>query len=249
MSHIDVNRERWDAQSAGYQAAHAADLQIAGGRAWGVWRVPEAELRVLGDVAGLDVLELGCGAAQWAIALAQDGARVTGLDLSPEQLGHARELVAAAGVRVALVEAAAEEVPLPDASFDIVLSDHGATTFADPRGWMPECARLLRPGGLLAWCAATPWLEACWPLDAEHPGTELVRDIFGMQAFAEQDGLTNFLLPYGETHALLRKHSFVLEDLLELRPSAGATSSYRDATDRAWARRWPMEALWRARRA
>ena len=60
--------------------------------AWGVWQIPEAELHVLGDVDGRDILELGCGAAQWSIALAQAGARPVGLDLSDRQLEHARRL-------------------------------------------------------------------------------------------------------------------------------------------------------------
>ena len=71
-----------------------------------------AELGVLGDVAGKDVLELGCGAAQWAILLSQRGARMVGLDNSARQLGHARELMTEAGVDFPLVHSAAEQVPL-----------------------------------------------------------------------------------------------------------------------------------------
>ena len=108
-------------------------LAKSGGMAWGVWQIPEAELRVLGDVRDRDILEFGCGAAQWSIALAQAGARPVGLDLSERQLEHARTLMARAGVDFPLVHASAEAVPLPDASFDIVFCDHGAMTFADPR--------------------------------------------------------------------------------------------------------------------
>ncbi|MEA2216133.1 MAG: hypothetical protein QOK19_1694, partial [Solirubrobacteraceae bacterium] len=75
-----ANRERWDEQSDEYQSRHGAQLEESGGTAWGVWQIPESELQVLGDVAGLDVLEFGCGAAQWSIALKGQGARVTGLD-------------------------------------------------------------------------------------------------------------------------------------------------------------------------
>ena len=99
---------------------------------------------------GKDVLEFGCGAAQWSIALAKRGARPVGLDLSDRQLEHARRLMAEAGVDFPLVHASAESVPLPDASFDIVFCDHGAMTFADPYRTVPEAARLLRPGGLFA---------------------------------------------------------------------------------------------------
>ena len=75
---------------------------------WGVWDLPEADLNVLGDVSGLDVLEYGCGAAQWGIKLARTGARVTGLDQSRGQLRHAAKKVAAAGVAVQLVCASAD---------------------------------------------------------------------------------------------------------------------------------------------
>src|SRR4249919_4389626 len=96
-----ANREAWDREAVAYQERNAEFI----GRepAWGLWQIPEARLQILGDVAGLDVLELGCGAAPWAIALAQRGARMTGLDNSEVQLGYAREAMAAAGVKFPLV--------------------------------------------------------------------------------------------------------------------------------------------------
>ncbi len=111
--HAALNRRVWDEQSDDYQARHGGQLEKSGGTAWGVWQIPESELQVLGDVAGLDVLELGCGAAQWSIALAAQGARPTGLDNSARQLDHARELMAAAGVEFPLVHASAESTGLP----------------------------------------------------------------------------------------------------------------------------------------
>jgi 2-polyprenyl-3-methyl-5-hydroxy-6-metoxy-1,4-benzoquinol methylase len=104
------NRTLWDERSADYQATHGGQLAASGGAAWGVWQIPESELRVLGEVGGRDVLELGCGAAQWSIALHQQGARVTALDNSARQLGHARALVASAGVEFPLVHASAESL-------------------------------------------------------------------------------------------------------------------------------------------
>jgi SAM-dependent methyltransferase len=143
------NRDAWDRFSDEYQAAHASQLNDYA-CVWGLWNIPEAELHVLGDVAGKDILEFGCGAAQWSIGLARRGARTVGLDNSARQLEHARRLMAAANVEFPLVHASAESVPLPDASFDIVFCDHGAMTFADPYKTVPEAARLLRGGGLLA---------------------------------------------------------------------------------------------------
>ena len=102
-----TNREAWNADSDHYQGRHASDL---GERplAWGVWRIPESELNVLGDVNGRDILEYGCGAAQWSIALAAEGARPVGVDLSDRQLVHARRLAREAEVELPLVQADGE---------------------------------------------------------------------------------------------------------------------------------------------
>ena len=59
---------------------------------WGLWAVPESELGVLGDVAGLDVVELGCGTAYCSARLARAGARVVGVDPTPAQLETARRM-------------------------------------------------------------------------------------------------------------------------------------------------------------
>jgi SAM-dependent methyltransferase len=242
------NRELWDKRSAGYQATHGEQLAASGGAAWGVWQIPEAELEVLGDVSGRDVLELGCGAGQWSIALHGMGARMTGLDTSERQLEHARALMAAAGVDFPLVHAAAESTGLPDASFDIVFCDHGAMTFADPYRTVPEAARLLRPGGLLAFSMHTPIVEIAWPLGSDNPGERLALDYWDLHSLEEPDEPVTFQLPYGTWIRLFRDSGFSIEDLIELRPAADATSSYRDETGHAWARRWPMEHIWRVRR-
>lgn len=159
------NRDSWNADSATYQQDHGAQLAVSGGAAWGVWQFPESELRILGDVEGKDVLEYGCGAAQWSIALAKLGARPVGLDISERQLEHARRLMADAGVDFPLIHASATDVPLPDASFDIVFCDHGATSFGDPYRTVPEAARLLRRDGLFAFSHGSPILDLCWPVE------------------------------------------------------------------------------------
>ena len=178
-AHARRNRAAWNAWSPEYQKRHGPTLAVNDGLAWGTWQIPEASLRILGDVADKDVLELGCGAAQWSIGLAKVGARPVGLDFSEAQLAVARVLIADAGVVVPLVHASAEAVPLPDASFDIVFCDHGAMTFADPYRTVPEAARLLRPGGLFAFNHESPILSLTWPLDAETAGQQLVNDYFG----------------------------------------------------------------------
>jgi len=244
--HAARNRASWDAYSDEYQARHGDQLAGSGGLAWGTTQIPEAELRVLGDVADKDILEFGCGAAQWSIALAQLGARPVGLDLSERQLDHARQLMAEAGVAFPLVHASAEAVPMPDASFDIVFCDHGAMSFADPYRTIPEAARLLRPGGLFAFNHQAPIETICWPMGADRVGETLALDYFGLHRI--DDGEITFQLPHGEWIRLFRANGFVVEDLIEPQPGPNATSSYRDAESLAWSRRWPSEEIWRLRR-
>ena len=246
--HEAQNRASWNADSDDYQARHGEQLAASTGLAWGVMQIPEAELHVLGDVVGKDILELGCGAAQWSIALARLGARPVGIDLSERQLEHARRLMAEAGLDFPLIHGSAEHVPLPDASFDIVFCDHGAMTFADPYRTVPEAARLLRSGGLFAFSHHTPIESIAWPLDSDKVGDRLVVDYFGMHRL--DDGETStFQLPYGEWIRLFRSNGLVVEDLIEPRPADGATSSYRTDEELAWARRWPAEEIWRVRKA
>ena len=246
--HAARNRAMWDGYSDEYQAKHGDQLAASGGLAWGTSQVPEAELQILGEVAGRDILELGCGAAQWSIALAKVGARPVGLDLSERQLSHARRLMAEAGVEFPLVHGSAEAVPLPDASFDIVFCDHGAMTFADPFLTVPEVARLLRPDGLFAFSHHSPIESICWPLGAETVGQQLALEYFGLHRVDDGED-TWFQLPYGEWIRLFRANGFTIEDLVEPRPAPDATSSYRSAEELAWARRWPAEEIWRLRRA
>ncbi len=242
------NRRVWDAQADAYQAKHGAQLEASGGMAWGVWQIPESELGVLGEVAGREILELGCGAAQWSIALAAAGAHVTGLDNSARQLEHARELMAQAGASFPLVHSSAESTPFADASFDIVFCDYGAMAFADPHVTVPEAARILRDGGLLAFLMNTPILDIAWPVADDHPAERLATDYYGMHVIDPPGEPIEYQLPYGDWIRLFRASGFAIEDLIEPRPPADAVSSYRDERDRAWALRWPMEHIWRVRR-
>jgi SAM-dependent methyltransferase len=213
-----------------------------------MWQLPESELGVLGDVAGKDVLELGCGAAQWSILLAREGARVVGLDYSERQLEHGQASVTAARVAVQLVHASAESVPFPDESFDIVFADHGANRFVDPYAWVPEAARVLRGGGLLAFSESTPWEIICWDDDRDTMTRELRLDYFGLHRLEDQDGLVQFQLPYGEWIRLFRANGLLVEALLEIQPPEGAESTYRGADETEWARHWPMEHIWSVRK-
>ena len=105
------NRAFWDGQSDTYQQWYERTGRVDADLYWGWPNNHEDRLRVLGDVAGLDVLEYGCGAAQWSILLARRGARPVGLDNSARQLEHARRLMTDARVDFPLIHAPAETTP------------------------------------------------------------------------------------------------------------------------------------------
>lgn len=245
-AHVRKNRRSWEADSDEYQARHGRTLARAP-LAWGVWRIPESRVRALGDLRGKDVLELGCGAAQWSIALAGRGSRPVGLDVSERQLAHARRRVARARLRVPLVQANAEELPLGDGSFDVAFADHGAFQFTDPRRTVLEAARVLRPGGLLAFCMGSPIHFLCWDEDKERVGESLKGDYWAMRTGEDEDTV-QFQLPYGEWIRLFRSAGLDVEDLIELRPPARSRTTYGDFVPLAWARRWPAEQIWKARK-
>jgi SAM-dependent methyltransferase len=237
-SDAERNREYWDGWADEYQRLHGETLL---GAAWGAWQIPEEELHVLGDVAGNDVLELGCGAARWSIALAARGAHCVGLDNSARQLEHAR----GAGADFPLVHAPAEAVPLPDESFDVVCSDHGAFSWGDPSRVTLEAARLLRPGGLVAFNTSSPLRYLCWDEGSDRESERLQRSYFDLRRIDDRSTV-QFSPQYGEWIRILHGAGFVIENLVEVRAPAGATTSYDH--DPGWSRRWPGENIWVARR-
>jgi SAM-dependent methyltransferase len=248
MAYVDHNRAFWNATSDGYQMKHGPQLRVDR-PGWGVWQIPEDEVHALGPVEGKDVLELGCGAAEWSVALARKGAHVVGLDISERQLAHARELMAKSDVHFPLVESSAESTPFSKESFDIVFCDHGAIGFTDPYKTIPEAARVLRPDGILAFSMMTPFADVCWPGGTEQPGVDLQVDYFGMHRRDDEDDAIEFQLGYGDWLRLFRSSGLVVDDLIELHPPPDATSSYFGEDHLAWARRWPLEHIWKARKA
>ncbi|MDT3445063.1 MULTISPECIES: class I SAM-dependent methyltransferase [unclassified Pseudofrankia] len=250
-THVRTNRERWNEISDDYQRFNAPRIRgqaFTGDVAWGLWGLPESELNIFGDVAGLDVLEMGCGGSQWSTALARRGASPVGLDLSERQLQHSLRLQRETGLTFPLVQASAEEVPFADGSFHIVFADHGAFSFADPRRAIPEAARILRVGGLLAFSHISPLYEITVEAGSDRAGRKLARDYFDLRMFADADGLVSANLPYGEWIRLFRSCGLAVEDLLETRPKDDPTLSGRQRSDNEWARRWPSECIWRLRK-
>ncbi len=143
----------------------------------------------------------------------------------------------------------AETVPYPDASFDLALSEYGASIWCDPARWVPEAARLLRPGGDLVMLKTGLLRLLCTADDGERAGDRLVRDAFGpLRVEWSDDGSVEFDLPHGEWIALFRRHGLGVERLVELRPPADASAGRYDFVSLDWARRWPSEEIWHARK-
>jgi SAM-dependent methyltransferase len=217
---------------------------------WGIWDVPESELGVLPEVGGRDVVELGCGTAYISAWLARMGARPVGVDLTPAQLATARELQSRHRLEFQLVEASAEDVPLPAGSFDLAVSEYGASIWADPYRWIPEASRLLRPGGELVFLVNGTLSVLGWSDEDVPPTDELRRPYFGIHRFEwPDDGSVEFHLGYGEWIRLLRASGFDILDLVEVRAPVGAEPTrFPGLPLPDWARRWPSEEIWRARK-
>ena len=246
--HAVRNREHWDELAAGYVAA--GERQWAATEAsWGIWSIPEAELRLLAGVEGLDAIELGCCTAYVSAWLARRGARPVGIDNSPRQLETARRLQREHGLEFPLLLGNAEHVPHPDGSFDLAISEYGACLWADPHAWVPEASRLLRPGGRLVFLTNGYVLMLCAPDDEDEPATDrMLRPSFGMHRFEwPDDPSVEFHLNHGDWIRLLRENGLEVEDLVELRAPEGATSSASFVSPE-WARQWPSEEIWVARK-
>lgn len=249
--HVQANRAYWDEIAPEYGAEGERNW-AADEPSWGIWSIPESQVHLLPDeLAGRDVIELGCGTAYVSAWLARRGARVTGIDNSPKQLETARQMQQRHGLTFPLLLGNAEEVPLPDASFDLAISEYGAAIWADPYRWIPEAARLLRPGGELIFLGnGTLNMLTVPELEEDGPaGDRLLRPYFGMHRFTWPDSTSvEFHLGYGDWIRLLRSSGFEVIDLVELRPPDGSTTRYTNLATLEWAQRWPSEEVWKARR-
>jgi SAM-dependent methyltransferase len=247
---VRVNLASWEHDSDAYQERNRE--QLARSRlAWGVWDIPEDQIHALGDVDGLDGLELGCGGAQFGLRVGALGARVIGLDFSENQLHHAVRNVAEKAARFPLVRGDAEELPFADESFDLVFCDHGATTFTDPYRTIPEAARVLRPNGRLVFNISSPVIWMCWGDDDAPPGRELRREYFALGRVEHEDAdgrSVEWQLGYGDWIRLFRSAGLVVDDLIELRPPADATTTYDGYASLDWARGFPGEHIWKLRK-
>ena len=223
-----ANRDWWDREADDYLAEHGDFL--ADRLVWGPEGLDESAARLLGEVRGRSVLEVGAGAAQCARWLAGQGARVTGTDQSAGMLRRSRTPGAAAELRRSrtpgaagrpgLVQCDARALPFPDGCFDLAFSSYGAIPFvADPERVMAEVARVLRPGGRWVFSIGHP-IRWAFPDDPGRPGLIATRSYFDPTPYVETG--TDGAVRYAEHHRTLGRRiadlvgaGFVLDQLVE----------------------------------
>lgn len=246
-------QKHWTTSNVQYTRGRARESWAQDEISWGVWKNRESDLRVLPDLKGLEVIELGCGTAYFGAWLKKHGAkRVVGVDITPAQLDTARRMNEEFGLGLELLEASAEDVPLPDASFDFAFSEYGASIWCDPFKWIPEAARLLRPGGELVFMCTTDLQMVCSP-DEEKISERLVRPLRGMHRLdwiENGEPASEFHIATAEMFQLLRRTGFEVVDYRQLyaRDDAVDHPHYSFVTA-DWARKWPSEEIWRARKS
>lgn len=247
FDYLARNQSSWTSAAPDYVEGGRA--RWAGEPVWGIWSVAEDDLALLPPVDGLDTLELGCGTGYVSSWLKRRGARPVGLDPTSAQLQTAATLQQEFELDFPIVAAAAEAIPFADRSFDLIISEYGASIWSDPYLWIPEAARVLRPGGALIFLVNGTLLMLCAEDDdAVAARPTMLRDYFGLHRmeWPDEEGV-EFHLGYGDWIRLLRSHGFEVEDLIEIRPPQDATSSY-GFVSLEWARRWPSEQVWKARK-
>lgn len=245
--HVAANRRQWDAWATDYVAA--GERSWAGEPKWGLFGIPDAAVGVLpASVAGLDTIELGCGTGYVSAWLARRGARPVGIDNSEQQLATARRLQAEHGLAFPLHHGNAEQTPFADDSFDLAISEYGASIWCDPYAWIPEAARILRPGGELIFLVNSVLAILCLgDLETDVAGDRLMRPQRGMHRFDwPDDDSVEFHLSHGEQLRLLRACGFEVEDIIELYAEPTSATRYTFMTAE-WASQWPVEEVWRAR--
>ncbi len=234
---IDM-RAAWNRISAGYQAQHQIAVDAAH---YGPFMPDESELRLLGDVAGRRILELGCGGGQCSIAFARQGAQAVGLDLSDEQIAFARRLAAELGVAVDFQQGNAADLSrFAPASFDIIFSAYALQYVAAIEQCLAEAARVLVPGGLLVFSLDHPFREVFWDEEADEDSLLAVRSYWRRGPMDWQwtgggPSMRSFHRTVSDWVDLLRSADFQVQRILEPEPKLS------DAEQISWAGSYDLE--------
>ncbi len=214
-----ASRDWWDLDADTYQAEHGAFLGNVEFR-WCPEGLREADVHLLGDLAGRRILEVGCGAASCSRWLATQDAQVVALDLSAGMLRHARTAADTTGVRVPLIQADALRLPVRDETFDLAFTAFGAVPFIDDSaGVMREVFRALKPGGRWVFSVTHP-MRWIFLDDPGEGGLRAVHSYFDRRPYVEydEDGVATYVEHHrtlGDRIRELLAAGFELRDLIE----------------------------------
>lgn len=175
-----------------------------------------ATLGLLGDVRGLRVLDCGTGTGEYAAALIERGAMVTGMDNCPAMLAHAARRAPAAR----LIEASLDgPLPFDDASFDAVV---GGLVFDYVRDWdrlFDELRRVTRPAARVVFSVEHP--ASRWRLKTQTSYHEVERQTIPWRGFG--GGTVEMISWRRPLQSMLMppiRAGFRLDELLEPMPVA-----------------------------
>lgn len=245
---VALNRALWRVLNERFTDAAADALWSRTDVVWGLFAVPDRLLGAVGDVRDLDVLEMASGTAYFSAWLTRAGARAVALDLSAEQLATAQDLQRRVGPAFPLVQADAERIPLASGRFDLVVSEHGVAAWCDPERWLPEAARLLRPGGRLVFLTNSLLSALCVPTDEGVAADRLLRGQRDAYKVRWPGGGVEFHPSHGDWVRLLRSCGLAVEALHEIyAPVDALDHPFYEIVSAEWATRWPAEELWVAR--
>lgn len=249
VDYVERNKAVWEQLAPAYIITGRTAWQTEELR-WGLWGKRESELGLLeGFGSGEDAIELGCGSAAISAWLARRGLRPVGVDIARGQLHNAEVLQNEFNLRFPLIRANAEQVAFENDSFDLAVSEYGASLWCNPRRWLPEANRLLRPEGRLVFFTNSALLLTCTPYEGGPVSDRLIRDYFSRYRVEfDHDGAVEFHLTHGQWIRLLRETGFIIDDLIEVQPDPGAKPRF-DFVSEEWARRWPSEEIWVAHKA
>ena len=234
----------WDHYAAAYQARSRLPIDVAH---YGPDIPTEAEFRLLGDLKGRRVLELGCGGAQCSIAFAKQGASAIGVDFSAEQLAHARRLADAEGVKVELrLGDLADLAFLRSDSVDLVFSAYALGYVEDLGRVFRQVHRVLRVGAPLVLSLQHP-VYGLIDDDAEQP-LLVRRSYFDKSPISRRRGaseLTEYHHTFADLFLGLARASYRVDAIIEPEP---VTNGPRSADWREAFRYVPRTIIIKARK-
>ncbi len=248
---IDM-RAAWNRISPGYQAQHQISVDAAH---YGPFMPSEAELRLLGHVAGRRILELGCGGGQCSVAFARQGALAAGIDLSDEQIAFARRLAEAYGVSVDFQQGDAADLSrFASGSFDVVFSAYALHFVPAIERCLAGVSQVLAPGGLFVFSLDHPFRDVFWDEEADENSLVAARSYWQRGAMEWQwsgggPAMRSFHRTIGDWVDLLHAACLPVQRILEPEPQLDHAEriSWADSYDLEIVRLIPQTVIFVAR--